>query len=129
VREVSHLFGGERGEARVRGLRRDEDLVCVAREVWEEGDCRVVLGEDASAVPSFCCDDVVEESAPRLFEIVAAYARLVLNRLEDEVGRVNLAVRVRVRDAYDLALVLEGEHMRDLRPAAQLDVLLAPHAQ
>src|SRR4051794_31151384 len=51
---------------------------------------------------------------------------LGLDVLEDEVGGVNLAVRVRVRDADGLPLVLEDEDVFDLGPAPEFAVLLLP---
>ena len=51
---------------------------------------------------------------------------LGLDRLPDERRRVDLAVRVRIGDADDVALVLEAEHLADLRARAQLARLPAP---
>src|SRR5262245_41448744 len=48
------------------------------------------------------------------------------DRLEDEVSRVNLAVRVRIRYADALPLVLERQHMIHFRPVAELAILLLP---
>ena len=53
-------------------------------------------------------------------------ARFGLDGLEHEVGRVDLAVRVRVGDADDLALVLEDEHVIDAVACAEIAVLLLP---
>ena len=54
---------------------------------------------------------------------------LVLDRLEDEVRGVDLTVRMRIRDAHHLALVLEHQDMVDLRPRAEIAILLLPGRQ
>ena len=54
---------------------------------------------------------------------------LGLDSLEHEVGRVDLAVGMRVRYSDDFTLVLEDQNMIDLCAAAKFDVLLAPDAQ
>src|SRR5262245_18311290 len=55
-------------------------------------------------------------------------SRLGLDGLEDEVGRVDLAMRVRVGDADDLAFVFEDQYVVDLFARAEFDVLPLPDA-
>src|SRR5204863_276377 len=55
--------------------------------------------------------------------------RLELDGPEHEVRRVDLAVRMRVTDADDLALVLEHEHVPYLVARAELAVLRLQHLQ
>src|SRR5438128_3109274 len=55
--------------------------------------------------------------------------RFGLNRLEDEISRVNLAVRVRVGDADHLAFILEDQDVVDLLATPEFDVLFLPNTQ
>src|SRR5262245_4475130 len=55
-------------------------------------------------------------------------SRLGLDGFEDEVGRVDLAMRMRVGDADDFALVLEDQDVVDLLVAAEFYILLLPGA-
>ena len=61
-----------------------------------------------------------------LLEVPAAGLQLRLDVLEDEVGRVDLTVRVRVADADDLSLVLEDQDEGHLGMRRQLAHLLLP---
>ena len=61
--------------------------------------------------------------------MAGADARFGLDRLEDEVRRVDLAVRMWVGDTDDFTFVLEDEHMRDVRMRAERRVLGLPDAQ
>ena len=127
--EVPSLGRGQCGQARVRRLRRDEDFVGIAREVRHEGNRRVVLRDDAAAVGVFRGEDVLEQHAAGLRQVPLACTRLGLDRLEHEVRRVDLTVRVRVRDADHFALVLEDEHVIDAVASAELPVLLLPDCE
>src|SRR5262249_6246181 len=73
-------------------------------------------------------EDVLEKNPPGLGQVSFGDSRLGLDGLEDEVGGVNLAMRVRVGDAYDLALVFEDQYVIDLFAAAEFYVLLLPDA-
>ena len=61
--------------------------------------------------------------------MAAARLQLGLDVLEGEVGRVDLAVRVRVADPDDLALVLEDQHERHVGMRRQLAHLLLPRRE
>src|SRR5205085_4904972 len=104
--EVVHLRIAQCCETRTSSLWRNENFVSVARKVWQEGYGRVVLADDSATVLLFCNNYLLKERAPCLTQITLACASFCLYSLEDKVGRVNLAMRVWVRHAYDLALVL-----------------------
>src|SRR2546428_12852278 len=57
------------------------------------------------------------------------HPRFRLNRFEDEIGCVELAVRMRIRYAYYVSLVLEYQNVVDPFSTAQFDILLLPHAE
>ena len=113
----------------MRLLRGDVALIGVPGEVRQEHDGRVVLEQDPPAVLLLRSDDVVEQHAVVLVDIPPAGGGLGLDRLEDEVGRVDLPVRMRVRHADHVAFVLEDEHVIDLGMRAQLEILIAPRAK
>ena len=54
---------------------------------------------------------------------------LRLNSLENEVGRINLAVWMRIRYPNGLASILKNQNMVDLGMTPQFLVLLLPHSQ
>ena len=101
-------------------LGDDVDLVGVAGEVGHERDHVVVLVQHAAAVLLLGADDVRHQPAPGVALVALRRAELGLDRLPDERRRVDLAVRVRVGDADDVALVLEAQHLANLRARAQL---------
>src|SRR5262245_56812872 len=121
--EIAQLGLAERRNARVRGFRRDESLVSIAREVRQENNRRFILENDAPPVFALGFQDVLEEYPPRLGQMPPGDSRLGLDGFEDEVGRVYLAMRMRVGDADDLALVLEDQDMVDLLVAAEFYIL------
>src|SRR5262245_49922521 len=55
-------------------------------------------------------------------------SRFGLDGLEDEIGRVNLAMRMRIGNAYNLAFVFEYQDVIYLFMRAEFDVLLLPGA-
>jgi hypothetical protein len=112
----------------VRGFRRDEDLVSIAREVGQENYRRFIFENDAPPVFLFGLEDVLEKNPPGLGQMPPGDSRLGLDGLEDEVGGVDLAMRVRVGDPDDLALILEDQDMVDLLVAAEFYILFLPGA-
>src|SRR5437773_5792317 len=128
-REVAYLRFGERRQARMRPLRRDKDLVGVTREIRQKGDGRFVLGNDAPPVLAFGLQDILKENPSCLCQMALRNARFGLDCLEDEIGSVNLAMRVRVGYANHLAFVFENQDVADLVAAAQFDVLLLPDGE
>ena len=62
-------------------------------------------------------------------QVPAAGLQFGVDVLEREVGRVNLAVRVRVADANDFSLVLEDEDERHIGICGQFTHLLLPRLQ
>src|SRR5947209_6286612 len=113
----------------MRLLGRDEEFVSVAREVRHEDDGRIVFVDEAAAILMFSLEEVLKEKAPGLFKVAAAGAGFGLDGLEDKVGGVNLAVRMRVRDADDFALVLKDENVIDFGAAAEVNILLLPNCE
>src|SRR4030095_790863 len=126
--EIAQLNLAERRNARVRGFRRDEGLVSIAREVGQENNRRFILENDAPPVFALGFEDVLEKNPPGLGQMPPGDTRLGLDGFEDEVGRVDLAMRVRVGDADDFALILEDQDVVDLLVAAEFDVLQLPGA-
>src|SRR4051812_22990747 len=110
----------------MRLFGRDEDFVSVARKVRHKDDGRVVFVDDAAAILVLGFEDVLKERAARFCKVAAAGARFGFDGFEDKVGGVNLAMRVRIRNADDFALVLKDEDVIDLRAAAEIEVLSLP---
>src|SRR5262249_39219870 len=128
VGEVAHFRIVELRNARMRSFRRDESLIGVAREVRQESDRRFILIDDTPPVIALGLEDVLKKNPPGLGQVPLGDALFGLDGFEDEVGRVNLTMRVRVGDADHFAFVLEDQHMIDLFVRAKLDVLLLPNA-
>src|SRR6266508_170321 len=126
--EISQLGLAERRNARVRGFRRDESLVSIAREVGKENNRRFIFENYAPPVFALGLEDVLEEYPPGLGQMPPGDSRFGLDGLEDEVGRVDLTMRVRVGDADDLALVLKDQDVVDLFVRAEFDILPLPGA-
>ncbi len=109
-----------------RLLRRDVHFVGVAGEVGDEGDASLVLVEDPPSVGSLGFEHVLEEDAARLAQMAFRDCGLVRDGLEDEVRRVDLAVRMRVRDPGRSTFVLEDQHVLDLRKRTEVAMLALP---
>src|SRR5688572_27529529 len=56
-------------------------------------------------------------------------SRFGLNSFENEVGSVNLTMRMRVRHAHCFALVLENQYVIDLGSSAEFAILVLPNFQ
>src|SRR5436853_6431726 len=110
----------------MRRLWRDEDFISIARKVRHKDDGRIVFVDDAAAILAFGGEDFLKENAARFFKIAAAGAGFGFDGFEDKVGRVNLAMRVRVRDADDIALILKDENVIDFGAAAEINILFLP---
>src|SRR6185436_5299015 len=98
----------------------------VACEVRHERNCAALLAEDAAAVLTLGGEDVLKEHASGVGKMAGSGAQLRLDVFEDEVRRVDLAMRVRVADAHRLALVLEDEHELYVGLRRKLAHLLLP---
>ena len=61
--------------------------------------------------------------------MVLTRPRFGFDRFEDKVRGVNLAVRVRIRNANCLAFVFKDQHMVDLFASAQLAILFLPYSE
>src|SRR5260370_36088601 len=92
---------------------RDKYFVCIAGEVGQKCNYRIVLGDDASLVLFLGGNNILEQYPSGFSQVPLAHSRFGFDGLEHKVVGVNLAVWVRIRDTYRLALVLEGQHMRD----------------
>src|SRR3954451_19463754 len=110
----------------MRLFGRDEDFVSVARKIRHKDDSRVIFVDDAAAILVLGFEDILKERAARFFKVATAGARFGLDGFEDKVGGVNLAMRMRIRNADDFALVLEDEDVIDLRAAAEVNILFLP---
>ena len=66
---------------------------------------------------------------PVCLEVAASGEQLRLDVLEGEIGRVDLAMRVRVADADDFALVLEDEDERHVGMRREFTHLLLPRLE
>jgi len=82
----------------------------------------------AATVGALGLDQVLEQPAPRRRAVFAHRAEFDLDGLPHEVRRVQLPVRMRVRDADELALVLEQEHVAHVRVGRELTHLRLPDA-
>src|SRR5262245_63660972 len=87
----------------MRSFRRDESLVSIAREVRQENYRRFIFENNAPPVFAFGLEDVLEKNLPGVGQMPPGDSRLGLDGLEDEVSRIDLAMRVRVGDADDFA--------------------------
>ncbi|MFO0789060.1 MAG: hypothetical protein U0805_06350 [Pirellulales bacterium] len=107
-------------------LRRDIKFVRVTREVGDEGDGRAVLDDDAAAIGVFAGNDIFEQHAAVFLPVPRGSIDFDADRLEDEVGRVDLIVRVRIRNADDFAFVLEDKDVVYITAGAELAILFGP---
>src|SRR5262245_36344325 len=126
--EIAQLGLAERRDARVRGLWRDESLVSITSEVRQENYRQFIFENYPPPVFAFGLEDVLEEYAPGIGQMSLGDSRLGLDGLENEVGRIDLAMWVWVGDADDLAFVLEDQYVVDLFARAELQILLLPDA-
>ncbi len=127
--QVVNLGIVHRRKARVRLLRGDENLVCITRKVWQKSDRGLVLTDNPTSVLLLRGDDVLKDRPPVFAQVSSGNQRFVLDRFEDEVGRVDLTMRVRIRDADHFPLVFEEEDVIDLGTIAQIDILLLPASE
>src|SRR5690349_387229 len=63
IRKIVQLFAGQVCYRRVRLLRRDKYLVCVARKIRDKRDRRIVLRDDPSSVFNLRRDHILKENA------------------------------------------------------------------
>ena len=113
----------------MRLFRSDKHFISITREVWHERDGSFVLRDDPRAGLLFGSDDVLEKHATCFREILPADTSLGFDSLEDKVRRIDLAVRMWIRDADDFAFVLEDEHVVDIREATERVILFLPDVQ
>ena len=85
------------------------------------------VADNAAAVFLFSSDHVLEKNASRFHEMPLTRSRFGFDSFEDEVGGVNLAMRMWIRNADGLAFVFKNQHVLDLGPCAELPVLVLPN--
>jgi hypothetical protein len=54
---------------------------------------------------------------------------LELDRLEDEIGRVDLAMRMGIGDPYNFSFVLEDKHVSNFWAVAKVEILILPYGE
>src|SRR5262245_49778316 len=101
----------ELGNVGSGGARCDVGLVRVSREVRDERYGFPTRYEDASTVELLGCNDVLKEHTAGLGEMRSRRLGFDFDRSKNEVRRVDLAVRMGVTDADDVALVLEHQNV------------------
>ena len=106
-----------------------EDFVGIAPKVGNKGNGMFIFTDDAAAIRLLGGKDILKEHPASLLPVTLPGAHLGFNRFEDKVGGVDLAVGVGVGDADRFAFVLKDQHMVDVRPVAQIGVLLLPGTQ
>ena len=110
-------------------LRGNEYLVRVARKIRDEGNGRIILCDDASAIFFFSAKNVLKENVTGFGKMSTAGSGLVRDRLEDKIVRVDLAMRVRIGNANCLPFVFEDQNVFDLGAIAKIEVLLLPRTK
>src|SRR5216684_7688501 len=110
-------------------LGRDKYFIRIAREVGQECNYRIVLGDDASLVLFLGGNNILKEHPSCFSQVPLAHSRFGFDGFENKVVGVNLAVWVWIGDTHCLALVLEDQHMRDFRTTTEIEVLFLPDAQ
>src|SRR5687768_16117677 len=98
------------------GFRRYKNLVGVTGEVRDKSNSRVILIDDPPAILLLGRQDILEENSAGLLPMASAHPSFSFNILKDKVGRVNLAVRMRVGNAYGFSFILKNQDMLDFRP-------------
>src|SRR5215470_3820253 len=95
-------------------FRRHKNFVSVARKVREKSDRGFILADNAPAIALFSHDDVLKKWPASFVKITLAYRGLGFERLENKIRSVNLAMRMRIRNTDDFALVLEDQDVIDV---------------
>src|SRR6266508_4795678 len=116
-------------ETRVRSFRRYVNFIGVACKVRHKSDCCFVLGNDALTTHELGGKNILKKSATGLAQKFLAGPHFGFNRFEDEVRRINLTVRVWVRNADRLSLIFEDQHMADFGMTAEFPILFLPDSQ
>src|SRR5262249_29016505 len=128
-RKIAHLSAGQSRQTRMRLFRGHEYFVGIPREIRKKRNRAVVLGDDSPAVLMFGRDDILKKDATGFAEMSPARARFGLDEFKDKIRRIDLTVRMRIRNANDFALVLKDQNVIDLATTSKIDVLLLPHLQ
>src|SRR5436190_17565089 len=105
---------------------RHINFICVASKVGNKRNGGVTLSDNPRVVELFSFDNLLEQNFPSTCQVPGARHGFCFNCLKDKVGCVDLAMRMRIRDAYNLAFVFKHQYMIDLRTATELPVLGLP---
>src|SRR5215212_4073126 len=127
--EIEQLGRGEICQACMRLFWGDEYFISIPREIRNERNGRLVLRNNASAVIPFRFQNILKQYAAGLSQIALANLRFLFYRAENEIGCVDLTMRMRIRNTYGYAFVLKDQHVSDLRQRRQLAILRLPHLQ
>ena len=107
-------------------FRRDKNLVSVTSKIRHKSNCRFVFRNDPFVITLLGGNNICEQGAPGLIQISARGSDFSFDRFEDKVSRINLAVRMRIRDANDPAFIFERQDVIDLRPSSQINIFTLP---
>src|ERR1041384_1742053 len=113
----------------MRRFRSNKNFVSVTCEVGNKGNRRLVLADDAASVFLLSANHILKKYATGFCMMMPARTRFSLDRFEDEVGGVDLAVRVWVRNAHCFAFVFKDQDVIDLFASAKFSILVLPHFQ
>src|SRR4029079_4493936 len=128
-REVAEFVAAECGDARMRRFGSNKDFIRVTCEVGNESNRRFVLADYTTTVFLLGANHILEEYATRFCMMMLTRTCFSLNRLEDEVGGVDLTMRVLIRNADCFPFVFKDQHVVDLFASTKLSILILPHFQ
>src|ERR1043166_6417537 len=98
----------------------------IPKRDWSSDVCSSDL---AATVIFFRANHILKKNASGVGEVALTRARFRLNCLEDEVCRINLVVRMRIRNANFFSFILKDQHVLDLCECTELAILFLPHAE
>src|ERR1700732_555540 len=110
-------------------FRCNIDLIGVAREIRNESDRRIIFRDNSASIFAFRFQNILKKYASRVRKMIAGRIRLSFNRLKNKICRIDLAVRMRIRDSDYLSLVLKYQNVRNFVAATKFAVLFLPHLQ
>src|SRR6266567_6740360 len=105
---------------------RQIDLVGIASKIGHKGDDVLILIQDTATIGLFGGNNIREQIAIGFLHVALRSDQCLLNSFKDKIGSIYLTMRMRVRDAYHLALVFKAEDMLDVGAFAEIVGLLLP---
>src|SRR5262245_6423490 len=124
--EIAHFLSAQFRDVRVGILRCDKNLISVTREIWDEGNRRFIFDNDPPSILALCFENLLKKYALCFLEMELRDTCFSLDRFEDEICRVNLAMRMRVGDTDYFTTVFEDQHVVDFITATEFCILLLP---